>query len=90
MKSLIVALCLVISGCATTVPVKQEFFNLPDELRKPCEPLLTIDTETTTLHEMMKVVVKNYMRRHECAMRLDAIIEWHDEQKKVFEKVYSK
>jgi uncharacterized lipoprotein YmbA len=89
MKKVIIIAALVLTGCSTTLPVKQTFPALPEELRKPCEPLQTADDKVVPLNELIKIVVRNYMKRHECAARLDAVIEWHDEQKKIFDSVNS-
>jgi hypothetical protein len=34
-----------------------------------------------------KSVVSNYTLYYECAAKYDAWIEWHERQKKIFEKV---
>lgn len=85
MKYNTILVALLLTGCST-VTVIPSFPSIPEELRKPCEPLTVIDDNTTTLKELMKVVVTNYMKRHDCAQRLEALQEWHEEQRKLFEK----
>lgn len=80
-------LILLLSGCSTVVPVKQEFPTIPDELVKPCKPLETIPGETTTLSILMGTVARNYGSRHECASQVDSIREWHQKQKQIYDKV---
>lgn len=91
MKSLfavfLTVLLLLGSGCSSTVPIKQTFPSLPDELIKSCKPLELIDNSTTTLSKLMETVTKNYGLRHECAAQLDAILEWYTKQKKIFDEV---
>ena len=80
-------LILLLSGCSTVVPVKQEFPTIPEELIKPCKPLETIPGDTTTLSKLMETVAKNYGSRHECASQVDSIREWHQQQKKIYDSV---
>ena len=82
-------LALLFSGC-TSVQVIPTYPVLPDELKKPCEPLTTIDEKTVQLADLMKVVITNYMKRHDCAQRLEAMQEWHEQNRKLFEKSNTK
>jgi uncharacterized lipoprotein len=89
MKKLLLLLIIFLSACSTVVPVKQKFPDLPEELSQTCKPLQTIEGKTTTLSNLMEVVAKNYATRHECAAQLEAILEWYNKQKKIFEEVNS-
>lgn len=85
MKSLLLALSVTLTAC-TTVPVSQEFPVLPAELQVPCAPLETIDTPEVTLSALMKKVVTNYEKRHDCAAQTEALLRWYQEQKKIFDE----
>lgn len=85
MRYLILLLALTATAC-TTVPVKQEFPDLPVELTFPCSQLETIDTPEVTLTELMKKVGSNYAKRHECAALVDSFHKWYSEQKKIFDE----
>lgn len=89
MKKLVLLSVIFLSACSTVVPVKQTFPNLPEELSQTCKPLQTIEGTTTTLSNLMEVVAKNYATRHECAAQLEAVLEWYNKQKKIFEEVNS-
>lgn len=84
MKNLILLCVLCLSGCLT-IPVEQNFPELPAELQKMCPPLETIDTPEVTLSELMKKVTKNYGSRHECAAQVESMQKWYVEQKKIFD-----
>lgn len=83
MKTLVITM-LLLAGC-TTVPVTQEFPELPQVLKEPCPPLETIDSSTITLSDFLKKVEKNYDKRHECAALTESLQKWYIEQKKIFD-----
>lgn len=86
MKKLILLVTIFLLSACTTVPVSQSMPVLPDELAKKCEPLTLLEGTTVTLSQLMTVVSKNYNSRHVCAVQLEAIQQWYDEQKKIFDK----
>jgi hypothetical protein len=51
--------------------------------------LQTIEGETTTLSKLMETVAKNYGTRHECSAQLEAILEWYNKQKQIFDQTNS-
>jgi hypothetical protein len=89
MKKLLLLSILLLTACSTVVPVTQKFPELPAELSQNCKPLQTIEGETTTLSNLMETVAKNYGTRHECAAQLEAILEWYNKQKEIFDHVNS-
>jgi len=86
-KLLLFCTVLLISGCATTVPVKQKFPEAPKVLMEKCEPLETIDKPSIVFSEFLKVVTKNYTKHHSCSSMVEAWQEWYTEQKKIFDEV---
>jgi coenzyme F420-reducing hydrogenase alpha subunit len=89
MKKLLLVLAIFLSACSTVVPIKQNFPTLPEELTKTCKPLETIEGVTTTLSKLMETVARNYGTRHECALQLESLLEWYNEQKKIFDEMNS-
>lgn len=83
-------LLLVISGCSTTVPVTAKFPPAPPELLKQCEDLKQIEPGKTAITDMLKVVVDNYVLYYKCSNRVEGWIDWHIEQKKIFDEVGKK
>jgi hypothetical protein len=87
MKLSAVFLSLLLAGCATTVPVKPFFPNIPDSLKESCPELLLIPEGTEKLSEVLTVVTANYGEYHICRSRVDAWIKWYNEQKKIYEEL---
>lgn len=83
--SLVLLAALVLSGCATKVPVAMKFPNAPESLLITCEDLQKVPENEEQLSEMLKVA--NYGRYHECKAKIDAWIDWYNQQKKVTESV---
>lgn len=86
-KILLFCTVLLMSGCSTTVPVKQKFPEAPNVLLEKCEPLETIDKPNIVFSEFLKVVTNNYTKYHTCSNLLNAWQEWYVEQKKIFDEV---
>lgn len=85
-KLLLLSIFLLVTGCASTVPVKMSFPEVPEDLKTACADLK--DTEPTTkLSEVLTVVTQNYGQYHECRIKMDAWIEWYNTQKTIFNNV---
>ncbi len=84
MKYLILAVALLLSGCFTTVPVKQEFPVAPAVLLERCPDLLTIDDGKNSMREMLKIVIQNYALYYQCAEKTHGWQDWYNEQRKIY------
>ena len=78
-------IALLLTGCLT-VPVKQSFPEIPEELKVSCPDLNQVEN-TEKLSVVLDVVVKNYTEYHECRVKVDAWIEWYKTQKQIYESV---
>jgi hypothetical protein len=88
MKSLLTVLLAVsLVGCSVVTPVKRNFPDIPPELTKACPELEEASKETKELSKLLDVVVVNYTTYYECRVKIDAWLEWHKEQKKIFDSV---
>lgn len=86
MRSLIIAiLSVMISGCATVVPLKQTFPAAPESLLIECVALKQHDS-STKLSVFLETVIENYGLYHECSIKQRAWINWYNDQKKIQEK----
>jgi hypothetical protein len=86
MKMIVLLLAGLLAGCTTiAVPVRQQFPDAVPELKRSCEDLLTIKGDATTITDLLKTVVENYTRYHQCAARVEGWQEWYDAQRKIFE-----
>ena len=84
-RLLLLAPILLLTGCLTTVPVKQNFPEVPKELMEACPDLQTVN-DTTKLSEVLKVVTDNYGQYQECRLKVDTWIEWYKTQKDIYNK----
>jgi len=87
MKALILSLALLLTGCVTSVPVKQKFPEAPQVLKERCENLKKVEGDKVAITEMLKVVIHNYTLYHECSTKVDGWNEWYESQKKIYESV---
>lgn len=86
MKKLLALIPIVVlTGCMTTVPVKQKFPEVPKELLQPCPDLKQVDP-TTQLSDVLKVVTQNYSQYYDCRITIDSWIEWYKVQKDIYNK----
>lgn len=85
MKLFAVAAVLVLSACATPVPVRQQFPVAPSVLMERCPDLLTIDDGKNSMRDMLKVVIQNYALYYQCAEKTHGWQDWYGEQKRIHE-----
>ena len=86
-KLLSVCAFFALTGCASTVPVKMSFPQIPEALKESCPDLQQANPDSTKLSDALKVVTANYGQYHECRIKMDTWLEWHSSQKKIFEEV---
>jgi hypothetical protein len=87
MKKFILISALALTACSTTVPVKQNFPEVPSRLMTRCPQLETITDDQASLTDMLKVIVQNYTTYYQCAVVSDGWQEWYQIQKQIFEEV---
>jgi hypothetical protein len=84
MRATVLAVALLLSGCSTVVPVKQEFPVAPAILLERCPDLMQIDDGKNSLREMLKVVIQNYALYYQCAEKTQGWQDWYNEQRKIY------
>jgi hypothetical protein len=88
MKSLLLLIpVLLLTGCLETVPVKRTFPDVPPEIAKACPELQEATKDTKEFSKLLDVVVVNYSTYYECRIKIDAWLQWHQDQKKIFDEV---
>jgi hypothetical protein len=87
MKFAILALIIVLAGCSTAVPVKQQFPVAPGILLERCPDLLQVDDGKNSLRDMLKVVIQNYALYYQCAEKTHGWQDWYREQKRIHDSV---
>ena len=85
MKNILLLCAVLLTGCATTVPVPHPFPAAPNLLMEKCSKLETIDKETTSLSELLTTVTKNYTKYHTCSNLVDAWQERYTKHKKIYD-----
>jgi hypothetical protein len=83
MRYLLLLPTLLLTGCLTTAP---KFPDIPPELQKACPELNEVENGTTELSKVLDVVVVNYSTYYECRVKVDAWLQWHNEQREIFNK----
>jgi hypothetical protein len=87
MKSIIVlSLLIVLTGCSTTVPVVAKFPEVPKVLLTKCPNLQELSPDAK-LSDVAKIINVNYTAYYECAVKMDAWIEWYNVQKTIYEGI---
>lgn len=78
---------LLLTGCATTVPVHMSFPEVPEALAKPCERMEPLAADKKELSDLLENTTDNYAKAKECNAKANAWKEWYDTQRKIFEEV---
>lgn len=87
MRNLFLVSLLLLTGCATSVPVTMSFPQAPEALTKPCDLLLPLDKSKRELTDLLENTTDNYAKAKECHAKSKAWLEWYETQKKIFEEV---
>lgn len=87
MRNLLLASLLLLTGCATSVPVTMSFPQVPEALAKPCDLLLPLDPNKRELSDLLENTTDNYAKAKECHAKSKAWQEWYETQRKIFEEV---
>lgn len=84
MKYLLISIMVLLIGCSTP-PSRSQFPDIPISLESTCDSLIDVTEDTTKLSELLKVVSTNYSSYYQCKLKVDAWLDWHKEQKKIFD-----
>lgn len=82
-KLFLISTVIILTGCATAVPVKQKFPEAPADMFDAC-PDLTLTPPTQKLSDVLKVVTDNYSKYHECQLSVDSWIKWYKVQREIY------
>ncbi len=89
MKSLVVLITVMLTACATPVPVKQTWPAAPTEIQQPCPPLKQLES-SATMKDLLMTVIENYAAYYHCSSKTQSWQDWYREQQKIFEQVNKK
>lgn len=80
----VLLLTVLLTGCATVVPVTQTWPEPPGQLStQPCPPLQKLP-DAPKLSDVAKTVANNYTSYYECATKLEAWQDWYSQQQLIF------
>lgn len=79
-------LFISLTGCSTTVPVVAKFPEVPKVLLTKCPNLQELNADAK-LSDVAKTITVNYSSYYECAVKMDAWIEWYSVQKIIYEGI---
>ena len=82
---IMVMIVILLAGCATAVPVTARFPAAPGETYQQACPDLQKLKDQPQLSEVSRTININYSTYYECAVKLDAWIQWYSAQKLIFE-----
>ncbi len=83
----VIAAVVVLTGCATAVPVTARFPEPPGKMATtPCPDLKKLE-DAAALSDVSRTVNTNYSMYYECRVKNDAWIEWYQIQRHLFEQV---
>jgi flagellar basal body-associated protein FliL len=82
MAMVVLAMC---GGCATVVPVAAAFPAAPGATYQQSCPDLQKIKDQPQLSDVSNTISVNYSSYYECAVKLDAWIQWYSQQKTIFE-----
>lgn len=85
-KILILSFSLLLFGCGSS-PIYPKFPDYPKDLGYECPELELVKQDEEKLSEVLSVVTKNYGKYHECRAKVQAWIEWHKQQKTIYENI---
>lgn len=86
MKLLMLLPALFLTGCLST-PVKMNFPDIPDDLKKACPELQKVDENEQRLSVVLDAVVVNYSQYQECKVKVDIWMDWYKTQKQIWDDV---
>ena len=79
---------LVLTGCATSVPVTAKFPDAPDALLIPADKLTPLDTsKKIQLSDIIENANENAGKYYGLREKYNAWIEWYNSQKKIFDSI---
>ncbi len=79
-------LLILLTGCSTTVPVVAKFPEVPKVSMSKCPNLQELSMDAK-LSDVAKTITINYSSYYECAVKMDAWIEWYSVQKIIYEGI---
>lgn len=85
MKTLTLLISAVLlTGCATSVPVAPKWPDVPKELLVSCPDLKTVDPTNDKLSAIVDTVADNYKEYYECKDKVNDWTVWYKGQQELW------
>ena len=75
---------LILTGCATSVPVVPAWPEAPKELLESCPDLKTTEPSNDKLSVIVSTVTDNYQEYYKCKDKVDDWVTWYTSQQKLW------
>ena len=75
---------IILTGCATNVPIVPKWPAVPAELLEACPDLKTVDPKNDKLSTIVDTVADNYKEYYECKDNVDSWIMWYKGQQEIW------
>jgi hypothetical protein len=86
MNTLLASIVLVLmTGCSTVVPVKEEWPTAPQELLTPASNLTPMSVDKTELSDLLENANNNFTQYYLLKDRFTAWQKWYTDQQKIYE-----
>lgn len=83
-KLLLLASVVVLTGCATSVPVVPKFPEVPAQLLEACPDLKTVDPKNDKLSTIVDTVADNYQEYYGCKDKVNDWAVWYRKQQEIW------
>ena len=83
-------LAVILTGCATPVPVRQTWPEAPQEIMERCPSLKQLDSDKGTMRDLLLTVIDNYAAYYHCSTKTQTWQDWYRAQKQIFEDANKK
>jgi hypothetical protein len=85
MKKLVLLLSvIVLTGCATSVPVVAKWPDVPKELLESCPDLKTVEPQNDKLSAIVDTVADNYNEYYKCKDKVNDWAVWYKGQQELW------
>lgn len=75
---------VILTGCATSVPVVPKWPDVPKGLLTVCPDLKTVDSKNDKLSTIVDTVADNYKEYYECKDKVDDWNTWYKGQQELW------
>lgn len=88
MKKIVFLLfAIILTGCATSVPIVPKWPAVPKALLEECPDLKTVDPKNDKLSAIVDTVADNYNEYYGCKDKVSDWASWYKQQQDIFNSI---